>query len=234
MKKLPAVLVLFAACFAQAETAWIRGDSVSWVRPSTIVTDSGLVFHEPDDALLVAAGFTAVEVPDCAPANRVVTFDPPGIRCKTADELSAEAQAAADAAAPAAEIEALPRTFDTGIAVKDDDGHYVELVPQGQDVVAVQISNSPLDPATRRAMKQAAVAAERTRRQEWRAANLALRGSLTNNVADVEAIRDGLTATSTAAQVRSALIATVRELRQAQGNVQELRRLVADMARENQ
>lgn len=94
MKKLPAVLVLFAACFAQAETAWIRGDSVSWVRPSTIVTDSGLVFHEPDDALLVAAGFTAVEVPDCAPANRVVTFDPPGIRCKTADELSAEAQAA--------------------------------------------------------------------------------------------------------------------------------------------
>ena len=161
-------------------------------------------------------------------------YDAAGWAALTAEQIAAAAQAAAEAAAQAAEIEALPRTFDTGIAVKDDAGHYVELVPEGQDVVAVQISNSPLDPATRRAMKQAAVASERQRRQGWRAANLAMRSSLTNNIADVEAIRDGLTATSTTAQVRSALIATVRELRQAQGDLQELRRLLANHVREDQ
>lgn len=98
MKKLVAVFVLFIAGYAPAETAWIRGDSVSWVRPSQIVTDAGLIFHEPDDALLAAAGYTAVDVPDCSPANRVVTFDPPGIRCKTPAELAAEAQAAQEQA----------------------------------------------------------------------------------------------------------------------------------------
>jgi len=143
-------------------------------------------------------------------------------------------QAAALAAQGDPSTNALPVVFESGIAVVDKNGHHVELVPEGQDVIAVQISASPLDPATRRAMKQAAVTAERQRRQEWRTANLALRSSLTNNMADVEAIRDGLTATSTAAQVRSALIATVRELRQAQGDIRELRRLLANHVREDQ
>ena len=85
------------------------------------------------------------------------------------DDFLASKQAAADAAAAeAALLATLPATFATGVAVQDDNGNWQEFVPVGADVLAIQISNSPLDPATRDALKAAAVAelqAEETARQ---------------------------------------------------------------------
>lgn len=69
-------------------------------------------------------------------------------------------QADHDAAAAAAQAEAeaqasLPQTFQTGIAVQDEAGHWVELMPTGDGlpVIGAQVSNSPRTPEQRAAMK---------------------------------------------------------------------------------
>ena len=60
-------------------------------------------------------------------------------------DIDAEAEAAAS----------LPLQSATGFAVQDSDGHWVELEPTGDGlpVIGIQISNSPLTPEERAAMK---------------------------------------------------------------------------------
>jgi len=61
-----------------------------------------------------------------------------------------------NAAAVEAEAQAsLPLTSETGFAVMDDDGHWVELLPTGDSlpVIGVQVSNSPLTKEERDRMK---------------------------------------------------------------------------------
>ena len=55
---------------------------------------------------------------------------------------------------------ALPTVFETGIAVLDADGHHMEFVPvaDGEPPLAIQISDSPLDKATRDAKVAAKLA----------------------------------------------------------------------------
>lgn len=64
------------------------------------------------------------------------------------------AQLAAQAAASEATMN-LPAVFDNGVAVIDEQGHHIELVPlgDGEEVVGIQISNSPLDASVREQMK---------------------------------------------------------------------------------
>ena len=70
-----------------------------------------------------------------------------------ADRLAAEAAQAAEAA----RLATLPAQFGSGVAVLDANGHWLELVPIGDDVIPVQVSNSPLDPDTRDTMRAAGV-----------------------------------------------------------------------------
>ena len=69
-----------------------------------------------------------------------------------ADKFIADAEAEAQAA--------LPTVFETGIAVLDADGHHMEFVPvaDGEPPLAIQISDSPLDKATRDAKVAAKLA----------------------------------------------------------------------------
>ena len=93
-----ALFAIAAAAWAQ-ETAWIRGNEVRWVRPAEVTIDGQTFRDSLSDDLLAAAGWVAVAVPDCGPALRVVEFNPPSIRCKTAAEIAAEAEADAEAQA---------------------------------------------------------------------------------------------------------------------------------------
>ena len=82
---------------------------------------------------------------------------------ETADWQAAQdaaAIAAAEAAAQAEAQAALPTVFETGIAVLDADGHHMEFVPvaDGEPPLAIQISDSPLDKATRDAKVAAKLA----------------------------------------------------------------------------
>lgn len=73
----------------------------------------------------------------------------------TEAEIAAEAAAKADADALAAAQASLPQTSETGFAVLDENGHWVELEPTGYGlpIIGVQVSNSPLTPEERAAMK---------------------------------------------------------------------------------
>lgn len=86
----------------------------------------------------------------------------------------------------------LPAEFPSGVAILDDDGHWRELVPVGEEVIAVQVSQSPLTAGQRKAMLREAKRADRERRQAWRGSAITNRediasiGSLTNGYRDVE------------------------------------------------
>jgi len=87
-----------------------------------------------------------------------------GYTVKTDQERSdylAAQQAAADEAATAAALEALiPAQFPTGVAVQDenDPTHWHKLAVVADEVVPVQISNSPVDPAAWKAIYDAKLA----------------------------------------------------------------------------
>lgn len=85
----------------------------------------------------------------------------------------------------------LPQTFPTGIAVTNAAGHWVEFVPDGTNVVAqtlaIQVSQSPLTPEQREAMKAAALA---DREAKKAAASFAKkRGNLQERIAALEALQ---------------------------------------------
>lgn len=86
----------------------------------------------------------------------------------------AEAQAAQEAAEQAALMATLPATFETGIAVTNSAGHWVQFVPDGTNVfaetLAIQVSQSPLTPAQHDAMLAAALAARKAARAAAKAA----------------------------------------------------------------
>ena len=84
----------------------------------------------------------------------------------------------------------LPQTFPTGIAVTNAAGHWVEFVPDGTNVVAqtlaIQVSQSPLTPEQREAMKAAALANRSAKRAEAKAAKQS--GQLQRRIAALEAL----------------------------------------------
>lgn len=209
MKSTIAALLLLTLA---ASAGW-RNDTTGErapVKPTTVLY-GGAVVQNADSATVAAAGW----------------------REDTPQEIASDAAADQAAVEAQALMATLPAMFNSGVAVLGNDGHWLELVPVGDDVVPVQISNSPLDPATRAAMKAAALAAHGTGKSEWRALNAAWKADNTNELADIDAIRAGLTATSTTSQVRSGLIATARELENLRRDVSALRKMLAAYARED-
>ena len=211
MKKLIATAAFIALCLS-ALAGWrndITGEK-SPSKPESIVLNGAVVKNA------AAAEYAAA-----------------GWREDTPQEIASDAAADQAAVEAQALMATLPAMFNSGVAVLGNDGHWLELVPVGDDVVPVQISNSPLDPATRAAMKAAALAGHGTGKSEWRALNAAWKADNTNELADIDAIRARLTATSTTSQVRSGLIATARELENLRRDVSALRKMLAAYARED-
>lgn len=163
MKKSLAILAALLAAQAYAETAWVNvglRKINKFQHPQTVIVEGRAVSLPPvltDSALayLAAAGWVAYEY-DCAAADTILDYDAvPPFRCLTAQEL-ADREAARAAEQAAAEAAAsLPLQSATGFAVQDSDGHWIELEPTGDGlpVIGVQISNSPLTPEERAAMK---------------------------------------------------------------------------------
>jgi len=168
MKKTIAILAVLLAAQAQAETAWVNVGlrKVNKFQHPQVVIVEGRTVSLPavltDSALayLAAAGWVAYEY-DCAAADTILDYDAvPPFRCMTAQELADRESARAAEQAAAEAQAALPTVFETGIAVLDADGHHMEFVPvaDGEPPLAIQISDSPLDKATRDAKVAAKLA----------------------------------------------------------------------------
>lgn len=162
MKKIAAICIL-AAAQAYAGTAWVNvaARKVNWYQhPQIVQVEDRTVSLAPvltpsALAYLAAAGWTAIEY-DCHPTDAVLDYDAvPPIRCMTPAELEAREAARAAAQAEAEAAATLPIQSATGFAVLDNDGHWVELEPTGDSlpVIGVRVSNSPLTPEERAAMK---------------------------------------------------------------------------------
>lgn len=163
MNRFVFALVLSLAASALAETAWVRRDPphVEWFgKPSYVdVPDVGRVWNPPAETLL-ANGWESFEYGG-VPGDAVLDYSAPvAVRDMTQAEIDARAAAAEAAAAEAEAQAALPTVFETGIAVLDADGHHMEFVPvaDGEPPLAIQISDSPLDKATRDAKVAAKLA----------------------------------------------------------------------------
>ena len=198
MKKTLAILAVLLAAQAYAETAWVNvglRKVNKFQHPQTVIVEGRAVSLPAvltDSALayLAAAGWVAYEY-DCPAADTLLDYDAvPPFRCMTAQEL-ADREAARAAEQAAAEAAAsLPAQFPTGIATTNAAGHWVEFVPDGTNVVAqtlaIQVSNSPLTPEQREAMKAAALA---DREAKKAAASFAKkRGNLQERIAALEAL----------------------------------------------
>lgn len=157
MKNALAALLSIIAANAVAGEAWVNDtlQDVRWFDPPQLVKIGGLDFDRPTPELRAEAGWYAVAY-DCDPSACVVDWNAPvKVRCKTAQEIESDALAAAEQAAASEAAMGLPDVFENGVAVVDEQGHHIELVPlaDGEPVVGIQISNSPLDPAVRDQMK---------------------------------------------------------------------------------
>ena len=163
MKLAIAILALAIAIPAIAgDTAWYNADlqRLQWQRPGKVTVGGTDYWPNPHPDLVVAAGWQSLAL-DCAWTDTVTDWEEsPPVRCMTAQELAdREAARAAEQAAAEAQA-ALPTVFETGIAVLDADGHHMEFVPvaDGEPPLAIQISDSPLDKATRDAKVAAKLA----------------------------------------------------------------------------
>ena len=98
-----------------------------------VVIAGGMVVQDARPDFLLSQGWTY------ATAERI------------AQEDAAEAQRQAEAVAQAS----LPLQAPNGVAVQDENGHWIELVPTGDGlpVIGAQVSNSPLTPTQRATMK---------------------------------------------------------------------------------
>lgn len=123
-----------------------------------------LVFSvRADDLILHPDGVVRPGAPTRIEADNIVYTVPDCQRTQFGYAVPSQTQidsyTAAQAAAQAeAEAQAsLPETFPNGIAVRDDNGHWVELVPSGDTlpVLGYQVSNSPLSKNEHDAMKTA-------------------------------------------------------------------------------
>ena len=195
MKKLAAtVLAALFSASAFAATAYMDTVSkqISWLRPDRAVDPvTKQEFANPSDGTLIACGFVLVEYEDCDFKYRLWGWETsPWCRAMNAaerqavDDAEAQAQAAAEAAA------SLPAQFPTGIATTNAAGHWVEFVPDGTNVVAqtlaIQVSQSPLTPEQREAMKAAALAEREARKAAAREAKA--RGQLQRRIEALEAL----------------------------------------------
>jgi hypothetical protein len=191
MKKIvPFALVVLFAAQAFAAVGWVRVDppAVRWFAKPDYVDLDGIRHWTPTDAKCVEAGWVACEYGG-NPADAVLDYSAtPPLRDMTQDEL--DARAAAQAAAQAeAEAEAnLPQVFPTGIAVIDENGHHVELLPTGDGlpVIGAQVSNSPLTKDQRDELKAAMKAAVAARKAEAAAAKKS--GKLQRRIEALEAM----------------------------------------------
>ncbi len=163
MKKTIAILAVLLAASAYAETAWVNVGlrKINKFQHPQVVVVEGRTVSLPavltDSALayLAAAGWVAYDY-DCAAADTILDYDAvPPFRCMTAQELADREAARAAEQAEAEAAASLPLQSATGFAVQDSDGHWIELEPTGDGlpVIGVQISNSPLTPEERAAMK---------------------------------------------------------------------------------
>ena len=143
MKKLFTILAL-AATAANAQYVDRLGNYLTSPPSPYAAADGRLIFNPRWSHILADGGreATAQETADWQAAQ------------------DAAAIAAAEAAAQAEAQAALPTVFETGIAVLDADGHHMEFVPvaDGEPPLAIQISDSPLDKATRDAKVAAKLA----------------------------------------------------------------------------
>lgn len=158
--------IMFAAasCFA-----YVVGPNGEWaVNYPTELKTNGQVTYNATPAMCAAAGW----------------------RYATQAEIDAKASAEAAAQAEAEAQATLPQVFPTGIAVTNSAGHWVEFVPDGTNVVArtlaIQISQSPLTPEQREAMKAAAMAEREAKLAEAKAAKQ--KGNLQGRIAALEAL----------------------------------------------
>ena len=130
MRKIIAMLLLAATA-----------DAAPWIK-------DGLWFDRIPNPLPMGNGFAKF---DPSEADFIAT----GARRPTQEEIDARAAQQAKAEAEAEAAATLPLQSATGFAVLDNDGHWIELEPTGDGlpVIGVQISNSPLTPEERAAMK---------------------------------------------------------------------------------
>jgi len=177
MKKLLAILAL-AATAANAQYVDRIGNYLTSPPSPYAAADGRLIFNPSWSHILADGGreATAQETADWQAAQ------------------AAAAQAAANAQAEAEAQAKLPQTFPTGIAVTNAAGHWVEFVPDGTNVVAqtlaIQVSQSPLTPEQREAMKAAALAEREAKRAKAKAAKAKGNGvpALAERVAALEAM----------------------------------------------
>ena len=158
--------IMFAAasCFA-----YVVGPNGEWaVNYPTELKTNGQVTYNPTPAMCAAAGW----------------------RYATQAEIDAKASAEAAAQAEAEAQATLPQVFPTGIAVTNAAGPWVEFVPDGTNVVAqtlaIQVSQSPLTPEQREAMKAAALAEREAKKAAAREAKA--RGQLQRRIEALEAL----------------------------------------------
>ena len=158
MKLAIAILALAIAIPAIAgDTAWYNADlqRLQWQRPGKVTVGGTDYGPNPHPDLVVAAGWQSLAL-DCAWTDTVTDWEEsPPVRCMTAQELADREAARAAEQADAEAAASLPLQSATGFAVQDSDGHWVELEPTGDGlpVIGVQVSNSPLTPEERAAMK---------------------------------------------------------------------------------
>lgn len=159
MKRTAAILFILAAIAAQARPVWVYPPTETvrwWAPPDAVVDANGQRWLDPTASKLTECGWHLCEIGNAAVNDCVVDFNAtPTVRPMTDQELDAREAARLETEAQAEAAATLPIQSATGFAVLDNDGHWVELEPTGDGlpVIGVQISNSPLTPEERAAMK---------------------------------------------------------------------------------
>lgn len=144
---------------ALARTVWVLPSEERvrwWAPPDRAADETGQVWLKPTPSKLVECGWIACEVGDANPEDCVIDYSVGiPVRAMTQEEIDARSAQQAQAEAEAEAQAALPQTSATGYAVLDETGHWVELIPTGDSlpVIGVRVSNSPLTPEERAAMK---------------------------------------------------------------------------------
>ena len=183
---LAATLVLAFAARSPAGEVWVnsRTRDVRWTgRPPAVMAPWGEYREAPSDEFLSRCDW-AVYSFDCPPESAVVSFDGGVlVRCKTQEELDAEAAEIARAEAEAEAQASLPLMSASGFAAPNEAGHWVKFVAattnEISETLAVQISHSPPDPVVAAQM-------ERDAKAKWKAGKDAEAASAAKKLAAIE------------------------------------------------
>jgi hypothetical protein len=127
----------------------------------------------------------------------------------------------------------MPQQFPTGVAVPDEQGNWQLLtaVANGEPVISLQISASPIDPQTWASLAASNRTVALTDRQLNKTELRAIKSAMATNINDAQAI---ITTNFPAAGGQRQTIADLRrELIDLAQEVQKLRRIVARMNRED-